>query len=110
GAGGGGLGAAPGGGWCLGGGGLAGPGGGAGRGAVAARICRAVDGLPLAIELAAARAGVLAAEEIQARLADMFRFLALPRPAADPRHQALGAAVGRGYELRSETERRGVRG
>ena len=66
-------------------------------------------GLPLAIELAAARAGVLAAEEIQARLADMFRFLALPRPAADPRHQALGAAIGWSYELLSDSERRGFR-
>jgi predicted ATPase len=59
---------------------LARPGAGAAPVAVAARICRALDGLPLAIELAAARAGVLSAEEIQARLADLFRFLALPRP------------------------------
>ena len=48
------------------------PGAAAAPPAVVARICRAVDGLPLAIELAAARAGVLSAEEIQARLADMF--------------------------------------
>ena len=74
-----------------------------------ARICRALDGLPLAIELAAARASVLSAEEIEARLADMFRFLALPRPAADPRHQALGAAIGWSYELLTEPERRGFR-
>jgi len=76
---------------------------------VAARICRAVDGLPLAIELAAARAGVLSAEETEARLADLFRFLALPRPAADPRHQALEAAIGWSYELLTEPERRGFR-
>jgi tetratricopeptide (TPR) repeat protein len=68
-----------------------------------------VDGLPLAIELAAARAGVLSAEEIAARLADLFRFLALPRPAADPRHQALAAAIGWSYELLTEPERRGFR-
>jgi predicted ATPase len=74
-----------------------------------ARICRAVDGLPLAIELAAARAGVLSAEEIAGRLADMFRFLALPRPAADPRHQTLGAAIGWSYQLLTEPERRGFR-
>jgi tetratricopeptide (TPR) repeat protein len=88
---------------------LARPGAGAAPVAVVARVCRAVDGLPLAIELAAARAGVLAAEEIQARLADMFRFLALPRPAADPRHQALGTAIGWSYELLSDQERRGFR-
>src|SRR5215472_15623749 len=88
---------------------LARPGATAAPVAVVARICRALDGLPLAIELAAARAGVLEAEEIQARLADMFRFLALPRPAADPRHQALGAAIGWSYELLSEPERRGFR-
>ena len=62
---------------------LARPGAGAAPVAVVARICRAVDGLPLAIELAAARAGVLSAEEIAARLADLFRFLASPRPAGD---------------------------
>src|SRR5499425_1742758 len=39
----------------------------------------------------------------------MFRFLALPRPAADPRHQALEAAIGWSYELLSEPERRGFR-
>jgi non-specific serine/threonine protein kinase len=88
---------------------LARPGAGVAPAAVAARICRALDGLPLAIELAAARAGVLSAEEIQARLADMFRFLASPRPAADPRHQALEAAIGWSYELLTEPERRGFR-
>jgi predicted ATPase len=88
---------------------LARPGAAAAPPAVVARICRAVDGLPLAIELAAARAGVLSAEEIQARLADMFRFLALPRPTADPRHRALGAAIGWSYELLTEQQRRGFR-
>jgi predicted ATPase len=58
-----------------------------------------LDGLPLAIELAAARAGVLSAEEIEAHLADRFRFLAYLRPVADPRHQALEAAVAWSYEL-----------
>jgi predicted ATPase len=85
------------------------PGAGAAPAAVAARICRALDGLPLAIELAAARAGVLSAEETETRLADLFRFLALPRPAADPRHQALGAAIGWSYDLLTEPERCGFR-
>ena len=88
---------------------LARPGAGAAPPAVAARICRAVDGLPLAIELAAARAGVLSAEETEARLADLFRFLASPRPAGDPRHQALAAAIGWSYDLLAEPERRGFR-
>ncbi len=61
--------------------------------AVVARICRELDGLPLAIELAAARISVLSAEEIEAHLADKFRFLAWRRPVADPRHQTLTAAI-----------------
>ena len=67
--------------------------------AVAERICRALDGLPLAIELAAARLGTLSAAEIEAHLADRFRFLAYRRPAADPRHQALRAALDWSYDL-----------
>jgi predicted ATPase/DNA-binding SARP family transcriptional activator len=72
---------------------------------VVARICRELDGLPLAIELAAARASVLSAEEIEARLADRFRFLGHRRPVADPRHQTLKAAIGWSYDLLSEPER-----
>jgi predicted ATPase/DNA-binding SARP family transcriptional activator len=67
--------------------------------AVIGRICRELDGLPLAIELAAARTGTLAVEEVEAHLADRFRFLAYRRPAADPRHQGLQAAIGWSYEL-----------
>ena len=67
--------------------------------AVAERICRTLDGLPLAIELAAARLGTLSAAEIEAHLADRFRFLAYRRPAADPRHQALRAAMDWSYDL-----------
>ena len=78
--------------------------------AVAARICRELDGLPLAIELAAARASVLSAEEIAAHLADKFRFLAWRRPVADPRHQTLTAAIGWSYDLLPAEERRAFRG
>jgi predicted ATPase/DNA-binding SARP family transcriptional activator len=78
--------------------------------AVVARICRELDGLPLAIELAAARASVLSAEEIEAHLGDKFRFLAYRRPVADPRHQALTAAIGWSYELLSAEQRRAFRG
>jgi len=73
---------------------------------VVARICRELDGLPLAIELAAARASVLSAEEIAAHLADKFRFLAYRQPVADPRHQALMAAIGWSYDLLSAEQRR----
>ena len=78
--------------------------------AVVAGICRELDGLPLAIELAAARASVLSVPEIAARLADKFRFLAYRRPVAGPRHQALGAAIGWSYELLAGQERRVFRG
>jgi predicted ATPase/DNA-binding SARP family transcriptional activator len=71
-----------------------------------ARICRALDGLPLAIELAAARAATLSATEIEAHLADKFAFLRHRRPAADPRHQTLKAAIDWSYELLTQGERR----
>jgi predicted ATPase len=67
--------------------------------AVIGRICRELDGLPLALELAAARTGTLSVEEVEAHLADRFGFLAYRRPAADPRHQGLQAAIGWSYEL-----------
>jgi predicted ATPase/DNA-binding SARP family transcriptional activator len=67
--------------------------------AVIGRICRELDGLPLAIELAAARTGTLSVEEVAAHLADKFRFLAYRRPVADARHQALKAAIDWSYEL-----------
>jgi predicted ATPase/DNA-binding SARP family transcriptional activator len=78
--------------------------------AVVAGICRELDGLPLAIELAAARTSVLSAEEIAARLADKFRFLAYRRPVADLRHRALKAAIGWSYDLLPADERRVFRG
>jgi predicted ATPase/DNA-binding SARP family transcriptional activator len=74
--------------------------------AVAGRICRKLDGLPLAIELAAARLSTLSAAEIEANLADRFAFLAYRRPAADPRHQALRAAMDWSYDLLPAQERR----
>ena len=83
-----------------------GTGGGVAPVAVAERICRKLDGLPLAIELAAARLGTLSAAEIEVHLADRFRFLAYRRPAADPRHQALRAAMDWSYDLLSDEERR----
>ena len=78
--------------------------GGAGAMTVA-RICRELDGLPLAIELAAARANVLSLEEIAARLDDRFRFLRSWRRLADPRHQTLRTTIDWSYDLLSEDER-----
>jgi predicted ATPase/DNA-binding SARP family transcriptional activator/tetratricopeptide (TPR) repeat protein len=67
--------------------------------AVIGRICRELDGLPLAIELAAARTSTLSVEEVEAHLADRFAFLAYRRPVAVPRHQGLQAAIDWSYEL-----------
>jgi non-specific serine/threonine protein kinase len=63
------------------------------------RICRDLDGLPLAIELAAARAKALSLEEVETRLGDRFRFLRTPRRIADPRHRTLQATMDWSYEL-----------
>jgi predicted ATPase/DNA-binding SARP family transcriptional activator len=81
------------------------PGGGVAPAAVAERICRKLDGLPLAIELAAARLGTLSAVEIEAHLADRFRFLAYRRAPGDPRHRALRTAIDWSYDLLSAEER-----
>jgi predicted ATPase/DNA-binding SARP family transcriptional activator len=72
--------------------------------AVIGRICRELDGLPLAIELAAARTSTLSVEEVEAHLADKFAFLAYRRPVADPRHQGLQAAIEWSYELLPSAE------
>ena len=77
--------------------------------AVIGRICRELDGLPLAIELAAARTSMLSVEEVEAHLADRFRFLAYRRPVADPRHQALKTAIDWSYELLPAAEQRRLR-
>jgi predicted ATPase/DNA-binding SARP family transcriptional activator len=69
------------------------------------RICRALDGLPLAIELAAARTSALSVAEIEQHLADKFRFLARRRPVPGARHQALKAAIDWSYQLLPTPER-----
>jgi non-specific serine/threonine protein kinase len=70
-----------------------------------ARLCRGLDGLPLAIELAAARVGHLPLEDILARLDDRFRLLTKGTRTGVPRHQTLQAAIGWSYDLLSEEER-----
>jgi predicted ATPase/DNA-binding SARP family transcriptional activator len=74
--------------------------------AAIARICRRLDGLPLAIELAAARVSVLTPEQIAARLDDRFGLLNSRSRTALPRHRTLRAAVDWSYELLSDGERR----
>jgi predicted ATPase/DNA-binding CsgD family transcriptional regulator len=68
------------------------------------RLCRTLDGMPLAIELAAARVGALSVEQIAARLGDRFQLLASGDRAAPPRQQTLRAAVDWSYELLTEPE------
>ena len=70
-----------------------------------AGICHRLDGIPLAIELAAARVKVLAVEEIMARLDDRFRLLTGGSRTALPRQQTLRAAIDWSYNLVSEQER-----
>ena len=70
-----------------------------------AEVCRRLDGIPLAIELAAARTKVLAVGQIAARLDDRFRLLTGGSPSALRRHQTLRATMDWSYGLLSETER-----
>jgi predicted ATPase len=70
-----------------------------------ARLCRRLDGMPLAIELAAARTNVLSVEQIGARLDDRFRLLTGGSAAALPRHRTLRATMDWSYGLLAERER-----
>ncbi len=69
------------------------------------QVCRRLDGIPLAIELAAARLNVLTAEQLAAKLDDRFRLLTGGSRSALPRQQTLRAAMDWSYELLSEPER-----
>ena len=70
-----------------------------------AEICRRLDGIPLALELAAARSRVLAPEQIAARLGDAFRLLTSTSRTAVPRQQTLRATMDWSYTLLPEPER-----
>ncbi|MBB4687031.1 BTAD domain-containing putative transcriptional regulator [Amycolatopsis jiangsuensis] len=70
------------------------------------RICTALDGLPLALELAAARVRTLPVAEIAARLDDRFRLLARGSRTAQPRHRSLRGAVEWSWDLLDDDERR----
>lgn len=74
-----------------------------------ANVCTQLDGIPLAIELAAARVKGLTAEQIAARLDDRFRLLAKGSRTALPRHQTLRAALDWSYDLLLEKERAALR-
>lgn len=78
---------------------------GAGLGAVA-EVVRRLDGLPLAVELAAARVAVLPPAEIARRLDDRFGLLRGGARTVQPRQQTLEALVGWSYELLFDDERR----
>jgi predicted ATPase/DNA-binding SARP family transcriptional activator len=65
----------------------------------AGRICRDLDGLPLALELAAARAKALSLDDIAGRVADRFRFLVSWRRLATARHRTLRATMDWSYDL-----------
>jgi predicted ATPase/class 3 adenylate cyclase/DNA-binding CsgD family transcriptional regulator len=73
--------------------------------AAVAAICARLDGIPLALELAAARLGSLSAPEINVRLDQRFRLLTTGSRTARPRHQTLRALIDWSYDLLSPEER-----
>jgi non-specific serine/threonine protein kinase len=72
--------------------------------AAMARICRRLDGIPLAIELAATAARALSLEDLAVRLDDRFRLLRNAGRTAPPRHQTLRAALDWSYQLLDSDE------
>jgi predicted ATPase/DNA-binding XRE family transcriptional regulator len=72
--------------------------------AAVAEVCRRLDGLPLAIELAAARLNVLTVEQLADRLGDRFRLLTGGSRTALPRQQTLQATLDWSYALLTEPE------
>jgi non-specific serine/threonine protein kinase len=73
--------------------------------AAIARICQRLDGIPLAIELAAARIKVLSPQQIEERLDDRFRLLTGGSASAGSRHRTLRAAMDWSYRLLSDEDR-----
>ncbi|MEV6875965.1 BTAD domain-containing putative transcriptional regulator [Amycolatopsis sp. NPDC051128] len=70
-----------------------------------ARVCRALDGMPLAIELAAARLRTMSLDQLATRLDDRFRLLTGGSRTALPRHKTLRAVVDWSWELLTDAER-----
>ena len=73
--------------------------------AAVAKICTRLDGIPLAIELAAARVSTFSTEQIAARLQKNFGFLTTGNRTALPRHQTLRATIDWSYDLLSPIEK-----
>jgi len=71
---------------------------------MASQICRRLDGIPLAIELAAARVHMMSVQQILERLEDRFRLLTGGSRTALPRHQTLRAAVDWSYQHLDDSE------
>jgi non-specific serine/threonine protein kinase len=71
-----------------------------------AQICRSLDGLPLAVELAAVRVKVLSPDQIASRLDDVFQVLGRGERSAPVRHQTLKTAFDWSWQLLAATERR----
>lgn len=71
----------------------------------AVQICRRLDGIPFAIELAASRTRVLSLDQIAERLRDRFKLLTTGRDATIPRQQTLKATIGWSYDLLDAAER-----
>jgi predicted ATPase/class 3 adenylate cyclase len=74
-----------------------------------AEICRRLDGIPLAIELAAARVSAMSPDDIARRLGDRFRLLAGGRRTAVPRQQTLHALIDWSWDLLTEEDRQLLR-
>src|ERR1700678_1678866 len=70
-----------------------------------ARVCRALDGMPLAIELAAASLRTMSIDQLARRLDDRFRLLTSGSRTALPRHKTLRAVIDWSWELLTDAER-----
>ncbi|MFI7221987.1 BTAD domain-containing putative transcriptional regulator [Nonomuraea angiospora] len=77
--------------------------------AAVAQLCRRLDGIPLALELAATRVRALGVQGVVARLDDRFKLLASGQRGAPARQQTLTAVIDWSWELLSEDERRVLR-
>jgi predicted ATPase/DNA-binding winged helix-turn-helix (wHTH) protein len=76
---------------------------------IVADICRKLDGIPLAIEFAAARVGAFGVRGLATRLDERLRLLTSGLRAAAPRHQTMGATLDWSYQLLTEAEQRVLR-
>ncbi|MGW7452059.1 ATP-binding protein [Streptomyces sp. NPDC054787] len=75
------------------------------RTAVAAEVCRRLDGIPLALELAGARMRLWTLEEMAERIGERFEVLSDLRAALPPRHQTMRTTIGWSHELCAPLER-----